>query len=62
VKEAIWQLRARAAFKASSKACRFITGSTPGMPMQIGHVAEFGASPNSVLQPQNNFVRVSNCT
>ncbi len=32
------------------------------MPMQMGQVAEFGGSPNCVLHPQNNFVRVSNCT
>ncbi len=39
-----------------------MTGNTPGMPMQTGQVAEFGGRPNFVLQPQNSFVCVSNCT
>jgi hypothetical protein len=39
-----------------------MTGNTPGMPMQMGQVAELGGNPNCVLQPQNNFVRVSSCT
>ena len=43
---AIWQLRARAALSASSKARRFMTGSVPGMPMHTGHVAELGGKPN----------------
>src|SRR5262249_31786795 len=62
VKRAIWQLRAMAALRASSNAVRFITGNTPGMPMHTGQVAEFGGSPNWVLHPQNNLVRVSNWT
>ena len=44
------------------KASRFITGSEPGIPMHTGHVWVFGGAPNFVLQRQNNFVRVSNCT
>jgi hypothetical protein len=38
---------------------RFITGKTPGMPMQIGQVAEFGGNPKRVLQPQKSLVAVS---
>jgi hypothetical protein len=37
-----------------------MTGSTPGMPMQMGQVAELGGKPNFVLQPQKSFVLVSN--
>ena len=33
-----------------------MTGSTPGMPMQTGQVAELGGRPNCVLQPQNSLV------
>jgi hypothetical protein len=43
---------------ANSKARLFITGKTPGMPMQTGQVEEFAGKPNFVLQPQNNFVFV----
>jgi hypothetical protein len=39
-----------------------MTGSTPGMPMHTGQVAELGGRPNCVLHPQNNFVRVRSCT
>ena len=39
-----------------------MTGNTPGMPMQIGHVAELGGRPNWVEHPQNSLVRVSNWT
>ena len=39
-----------------------MTGKTPGMPMHTGHVAEFGGSPNLVLQPQKSLVRVNSCT
>ena len=33
-----------------------MTGSVPGMPMQIGQVAELGGRPNLVLHPQKSFV------
>src|ERR1700730_19346227 len=56
------QFRAVAARSASSKARRFMTGSEPGRPRHTGHVAEFGGSPNCVLQPQNSFVFVRSCT
>jgi hypothetical protein len=48
--------------RASSKASRFITGSVPGMPVQMGHVCVFGGAPNLVLHAQNNLVRVCNWT
>jgi len=41
---------------------RFITGSTPGMPMQTGQVAVLGGRPNFVLHPQNSLLSVSNWT
>ena len=56
------QLIANAAFIANSNACLFITGKTPGIPMQTGQVEELGASPNLVLQPQNSLVLVISCT
>ena len=58
----MWQLSARAALTDSSKARRFMTGSTPGMPKQTGQVAELGGRPNSVVQPQNSLVFVSSWT
>ena len=56
------QFSASAARSDKSNAERFITGNVPGIPRHTGHVAEFGGKPNFVEQPQNNFVRVSNCT
>src|ERR1700675_1265746 len=40
-----------------------MTGSTPGMPVQISHTLEFGGSPSwPTAHPQNIFVRVRGCT
>ncbi len=37
---------------------RLMTGSTPGIPWQTGHVWELGDPPKAVGQPQNIFERV----
>src|SRR5208282_600987 len=50
------------ALSARSKARRFMTGRTPGIPVQTGHVAELGGRPNCVLQPQNSLVQVRSWT
>lgn len=58
------QWSARAVLMAYSTARRLMTGSTPGIPRQMGQVCVFGGSPNFVLQPQNILERVSSsaCT
>ncbi len=38
-----------------STTLRLSTGSTPGMPRQMGQVWELGAAPNFVEQPQKIF-------
>ena len=51
----------RPARTASSMACRFGTGSAPGMPRHTGHTFVFGGAPNDVEHPQNILVRVASC-
>src|SRR5580704_4435463 len=46
---------------ASSTACRFSTGSTPGIPMHRGQTFSLGAAPNAVEHPQNIFDLVERC-
>ena len=62
VNGAILQPRANAARTASSKAVRFITGSDPGSPRQVGQTCVFGGAPNVVEQPQKSLVRVCSWT
>ena len=45
----------------NSMARRLMTGRTPGMPWQTGHVWWFGGAPKVVAQPQNIFERVRSC-
>src|SRR3981081_3528055 len=59
----ISQLSASAVFRQASTAALLITGSTPGMPVQISQTLEFGGSPNCpTAHPQNIFVRVRGWT
>src|SRR5579871_4869713 len=56
-------LIARPVFSVYSTAVRLMTGSTPGMPRQIGHTWVFGGEPAySVGQPQNILLRVASWT
>jgi len=47
------QFVARAIFIMNSTTFLFKTGSTPGMPRQMGQALALGAAPNRVEQPQN---------
>jgi len=47
---------------AYSTAFRFITGSTPGIPMHTGQVWVLGGSPKWLRQRQNIFVAVASST
>jgi hypothetical protein len=58
----ISQLRASPVMMVSSTARRLMTGSTPGMPRQIGQTWLFGAAPAySDEQPQNILLTVKSC-
>src|SRR6266542_96281 len=50
------------AFTAYSTACRFRTGSAPGIPRQTGHTFVLGPEPKTLGQPQKILLRVSSCT
>ena len=52
---------ASAIFMENSTTFLFKTGSTPGMPRQIGHVFVFGGAPKAVVHPQKIFVFVLSC-
>jgi hypothetical protein len=62
VNGAIRHSRASAARTARSKAWRFITGSDPGRPRQVGQTCVLGGAPNFVEHPQKSFVFVSSWT
>ena len=51
------QFNASPAMIVISTARRLITGSMPGMPVQMGHTCELGASPSDMTtaHPQNIF-------
>ena len=53
------QPRASAARRDSSSARPFSTGSTPGIPRQMGQVCVFGAWPKRVEHPHQSLLCVS---
>src|SRR6266487_2259111 len=50
------------AFTAYSTACRFSTGSAPGIPRHTGHTLLLGSEPKTLGQPQKILLLVSSCT